>query len=167
MGNSRQIYDNVSHPRMAFKYALLGARDVDLAEAFGVNIMTIDLWKRNRPKFREALRRGKKEADSNVVQAWYRRCIGYTIIEDHITNDKGTIIVTPVRKHIPPDPQSFIKWMALRDRENWSETQRVEIKQTTININKIDLTGLSVQEKELIEKIQLQQLTEHAGDSRN
>jgi len=167
MGNSRQIYDDKNFPRIAYKFALKGTSDKELADVFEVNIQTIDLWKRVHPKFQKALRRGKSEANANVAQAWYRRAIGYTVIEDHITNDKGTIIITPVRKHIPPDTQAFIKWMALRESENWSETQKFEVKQTHISITKIDLTGLGQAEMEIIEKLQLKQLTENAGDSRN
>jgi len=44
--------------------------------------------------------------------------------------------------------------LALRQRENWSEVHRMEIKQTKLDITLNNLAGLSAEELQLVRKIQ-------------
>lgn len=150
-------------PRMAFQLALLGATDKQMAAVFGVDVQTIDYWKRTKRRFRLALEKGKTEADSEVAAALYKRAKGFSVIEDHVTMYKGQIIVTPVRKHYPPDTMAAKIWLNARQKEHWSETQKVEVTNTNINITKIDFSGLTNEELALAKKLGMKQLMEHAG----
>jgi len=53
--------------------------------------------------------------------------------------------------------------LSLRQRGEWSETQRVEITNTNINITKIDLTGFTTEQLKIMEEIGLKQLPKHDG----
>jgi hypothetical protein len=154
---------NDDRPRQAFKLALLGCTDKEMADVMGIDIMTFDKWKREKARFRKSIKKGKDEADSEVAYSLYKRAVGYTVVEDHVTQVKGTVIVTPVRRHIPGDVTAQVKWLNSRQRGRWTEIQRHEITQTNLNIMKVDINGLKKEELELIRKLQLSQLTENAG----
>lgn len=61
---------------LAKNYCLLGAKDDDLAEFFGVTDRTIRTWKRDHPDFADALAAGKARADSLVARALYNNAVG-------------------------------------------------------------------------------------------
>lgn len=65
----------------ALKLALLGAKDEELADFFGVDVSTINRWKKKYPEFCESLKKGKDIADSNVASKLYNRAIGYDFEE--------------------------------------------------------------------------------------
>src|SRR5665254_697 len=110
----------------------------------GVNINTIDLWKRTRTRFAIMLSRGKDQADGKVAEALFKRAIGYSHPDVDIKVVGGEIVETPLIKHYPPDTQACKIWLALRQRANWSEVQRVEVLNTNVNITKIDLNGFTL-----------------------
>jgi hypothetical protein len=59
--------------KLAFRYALLGATDEDLASFFEVSTVTIASWKHKHPEFLKALTRGKTEVDAKVAESFYKR----------------------------------------------------------------------------------------------
>lgn len=158
---------NQSFNRIANRFALKGTTDKELAEAFDVSVETINLWKKTKKTFLKALNDGKDAADAKVAKSLYKLARGYYYVEEHPVNTKDGVIIVKVRRYKPADTQAAIKWMAMRQRGTWSETQRVEIMQTNINITKVDLRAFTTEEMQVIEKMQLQQLSQNAGDSRN
>jgi hypothetical protein len=117
------------HPKRAYKLCLLGLTDKDLATAFGVDSTTIDYWKQQHPEFMNALRRGKEEADTNVAQAMYRKAVGYSHLDTHISVYKGRVITTEITKHYPPDTTACIFWLKNRTRHlesPWMDVHRLE-----------------------------------------
>jgi len=153
-------------PREAFQLALLGATDRQIANVMGCNVQTIDYWKRTKEVFRDALKRGKMQADAKVAEAFFKRATGYTYQEEKaLINKKGEVVTTTITRHVPCDPWSAHKWLSCRQRETWTDVQRTEIMQTNVNITKIDLTGFSTEELKVIKGLGLKQLTESIGDS--
>jgi len=57
------------YAELAYKYCLLDASDIFLAEVFEVNIDTIYEWKNKHPSFSDAIKNGKHLADAQVSQA--------------------------------------------------------------------------------------------------
>jgi len=57
--------------------ALLGHTNKEMAEALGVSKGTIGNWKKQHPEFAHWLQKGKDEADSKVVDGWYRAATGH------------------------------------------------------------------------------------------
>ncbi len=124
----------------AFELCLLGLRNNDLATAFGVHPDTIELWLRNHPEFAKAVRAGRVEADAKVAKALYERATGYSCPDTVVLTNRVTEydengkplrsytepLIVPVVKHYPPDGYSAQKWLAIRQREYWTEVQKSE-----------------------------------------
>jgi len=89
--------------KQARKLCLLGATDEDLADFFGVVRNTVINWRNEYPEFARATREGKRAADLKVMNALYRRCIGFRKQD----------------KYFPPDPTSIIWWM--KNRMGWRD----------------------------------------------
>jgi len=154
---------HANRPKEAFKLALLGLSEQQIADHMEISLGAISLWKREHDEFRIALRDGKTEADSNAAAALYKRAIGYEYDEDHVSIFKGVAVITTIKKHVPPDPWSAARWLSLRQSKLWSETHKLEVTNTNVNINKFDFSGLSTEDMLVIKKLGLKQLTDNVG----
>lgn len=158
----RKIYDPKVHPQMMFQIMLLGRTEREAAKIIGVSWQSIDKWKRRYPEFMEQLQRGRDEADGKVVDNFYMNCLDrYVEVEKvhtvKVRTDDGwdlKVIRVPERQFIQGDKWAQARWLALRQRENWSEVHRMEIKQTKLDITLNNLAGLSAEELQLVRKIQ-------------
>jgi hypothetical protein len=56
-------------------YCLLGAKEPQLAEIFGVNQDSIYEWKKRYPKFSEGIKIGREVADAKVAKSLYRKAL--------------------------------------------------------------------------------------------
>ncbi len=146
-----------NRPKQAYKLALLGATDDEIAEFMEVSVHTLQYWKRTKPGFLKMLNKGKKIADAKVAHSLYRRALGYSHPEDHISVYKGKVIVVPTIKHYPPDTMAAKAWLGVRQRELWTETTRVESSHTNVNITKFDFSDLSTEELMVLKKVGLKQ----------
>lgn len=120
------------------KLCILGATDRDLAHFFDVCEATINNWKNKYPKFLEAIKRGKEEADMKVAQKLHERATGYSWLEcqpikikEVYYNDQGKrcekehIEMVKVEKHTPPDATSMIFWLKNRKSDKWRDKQDI------------------------------------------
>lgn len=114
------------YAEQAFKLCLLGAKDTELGDFFGVSEQTINSWKQKFPEFLEALKTGKASADANVAHSLYRRALGYSHPEDDIKVVSGVVVATPTVKHYPPDTTACIFWLKNRDKENWRDRHEID-----------------------------------------
>jgi hypothetical protein len=105
----------------ASRLSALGATDREMAEFFKVAESTFNLWKLQQPGFSESLKQGKDVADKRVEQSLYRRAMGYSHDEVHITNYQGYITQTPIVKHYAPDTTACIFWLKNRKPEEWRD----------------------------------------------
>jgi hypothetical protein len=109
----------------AAKLCQLGARDVDLADFFGVAINTISVWKTRYPEFLGALKAGKEEVDDRVERSLLQRALGYTFDSEKIflPKDSRTPVRVKTREHCPPDVVAAIFWLKNRRRDEWRDRQ--------------------------------------------
>lgn len=154
----------------------LGATDDDLAEFFGVSVHTITFWKRNKPEFMKCLEEGKAMADQRVVKSLYQRCIGYEHEDVHILSNRVKVfeenedgkcvlvkehteaLLVPIVKHYPPDSYAALKWLAIRDRANWTEVKEAKITSTiNVMLQNMDLEDVTTEELELMKRLSLGQ----------
>jgi hypothetical protein len=156
---------NDKRTEQAFELALLGYTDKQIAEEMGVHPMTFDYWKRTKPEFFARLNEGKAEADQKVVNAFYQNCLDRWVEEEEVHMYKDKPIIVKRRRFIPGDKWAQAKWLALRQRNKWSEVQRTEITQTNVNINKLDFSGFTEEEKRMLYSIGIKQLTQNIGNS--
>lgn len=112
---------------MAYKLALLGATNEQMADALGISLATLHVWRNKHSEFLDALKNGKEVADSKVADSLYHRAIGYTHPEEKIFNNQGEIIRAETLKHYPPDTTAAIFWLKNRDPANWRDVKQVEL----------------------------------------
>ena len=107
----------------------MGATDEQLAILFNVNVATISNWKNQQPSFLEALRQGKDDYDTGLVEASLRdRATGYTVTETKVFLTKtGETIKVPIKKEYPPDATSMIFWLKNRKKQRWRDKVDQEI----------------------------------------
>jgi len=119
-------YDPDYHPIHAFRYALLGATDKDLAASFEISDSTLHLWKLEHPEFSESITKGKEEADAKVGSRLYMRAVGYQHRAVKIFCTKGgDIIEAEYDEHHPPDVAAIIFWLKNRQKKNWRDKHEI------------------------------------------
>lgn len=101
--------------------AARGATDSELADFFEVSESTLNLWKLKHGEFSESLKEGKAIADSRVQAALFQRAVGYSYPDTHVSNHQGTVTLTPIMKHYPPDTTAAIFWLKNRRPEEWRD----------------------------------------------
>lgn len=97
--------------KQAFHYCRLGATNDDLAACFEVNRRTLDNWIVNIPAFAEAVQRGREPCEARVMQALYRRAIGYTYTLKRTVLHRGEERTLTRTVYCPADPRAGIFWM--------------------------------------------------------
>jgi|ERR1700761_7519258 len=111
----------------AQKLCKLGATDAELADFFKVTVSTVCLWKVEHAAFSEALNMGKEEADKRVESALYNRAMGYSHEETDIRVVDGSVVMTPMIKHYPPDTTAAIFWLKNRKSKEWRDLKATEL----------------------------------------
>ena len=130
-------YDKEYHPDKAFKLSLFGMTDKEMADVFDVAESTFHKWKLDHDEFSESIKRGKSEADADIVKSLYERARGYSHKEDKIFCNNGEIIVEPTIKHYPPDTAAAFIWLKNRQSGKWRDKSEVDQKVTSVTL-KID-----------------------------
>lgn len=122
------------YAEQAFRLALLGATDQEVADFFGVAVRTVQTWKQRHPEFLHSLKKGKLDADASVADSLFQRALGYewdeaqpiklkTVLYENgkrVSETERVEIVT-VRRVVPPDPTSMIFWLKNRRPQNWRD----------------------------------------------
>lgn len=106
----------------AYKLALLGATDKQMADFWEVTEQTLNNWKTAHPAFFESLKAGKIVADGTVVQSLYQRANGYSHAAVKIHWDKdGAEYRANYTEHYPPDTTAAIFWLKNRQPALWRD----------------------------------------------
>jgi len=156
----------------AFRLSLMGGGSKELADFFGVQVYTIDYWKKTKPEFALAVRKGKEYASMKVGKSLYKICVGYTVVETKEmtgTNSKGDPIsytITTTR-HIPPNIKAIIFFLTNKERALWTDTTKLELSGSVDAIKKLDMSKLSPEEQALAKKIAILQISGLSGTSAN
>lgn len=139
MDNGRPTKYKPEFDDMAYKLALLGLVDEQMADVFDICVATLNNWKREHPSFLSSIKKGKAPADAEVAMSLNKRALGYEY--DEITDDEknGRKIV---RKHVPADPTSVIFWLKNRQPKVWRDKQEVQVDSHNVNENITSLAEL-------------------------
>ena len=154
------------HTRFVFYLSLLGCTEAQIAQSFGIGKSTFDRWKRTKPKFLEAMRQGKMEADGKVAHSLYLASIGYShpdqvILPNRIKEydpNTGKVIreyteplIVDTVKNYPPNAAAAIKWLQARQSEIWGK--RITVKGQIDHKHQVDLTKVSDEELKVLRKL--------------
>lgn len=110
----------------AYKLCLLGATDAELADFFKVNEDTINEWKKRHIEFSESLKKGKIVADAEVANKLFQKAIGYEQEAIKIFQFQGQEVIVPYIEKYQPDATSAIFWLKNRQRDKWTDINKVE-----------------------------------------
>ena len=102
------------YAEQAYKLALLGATDAQMADFFEVCEATINNWKLVFPDFLESIKRGKIKADAEIADSLYNRAKGYEHEETKVFCHEGEIVTYDVTKHYPPETAAIAFWLKNR-----------------------------------------------------
>ena len=107
-----------------------GYTDKDLAKHFKISERTLYVWKNRHLEFSEAIKKGKDEFDSRVVeQSLLKRAVGYTYDEITQEPDKETgklVTVKVVSKQVAGDVLAMIFWLKNRNPQRWSDKKEID-----------------------------------------
>ena len=124
------------YAQQAEKLCRLGATDMDLADFFAVDVRTIYRWKLTQPKFSQAVKISKEEADNRVERSLYHKATGYSFESEKVFCHEGEIIRAKTMEHVPPSDTSMIFWLKNRRPNEWRD--RIE----TINDTRVFVAEL-------------------------
>lgn len=124
----------------AFRLALIGLNNREIALGLGIAEQTLDLWIATRGEFKEMIDLGRVQADAKVAESFYQRAIGYShpdvhIManrvkeydkEGHVIKEYNQPLMIPITKHYPPDAFAANKWLTMRQKKYWAETTKIE-----------------------------------------
>lgn len=113
------LYDPKKFPDRAFKLALLGLTNEQLATAFGVAVSTISLWMVEHKPFSDAITRGRDEADGEIAHSLYHRAKGYSHKAVKMFQAGGQILREEYTEHYPPDTMAASLWLRNRRGDKW------------------------------------------------
>jgi hypothetical protein len=165
------------HVRTVFYLALLGMTEEQMAVVFDISMGTFQAWKKKFPTFAEAIKKGKEQADADVVYSLYRAAVGFEHESEQIfcskekiydTDDKGKvylkkevpkIIRVSITKKYPPDTKAAIKWLETRQPAQWSSRPNVNA-QLSVTQNNYDIKGLTLEQLKVLQQIGIQNTTE-------
>lgn len=117
----------VAFNKQAYKLALLGATDTEMADFFEISAATFYNWRSEHPKFLESIKKGKEDADATVSQSLFKRANGYSHKDVDIRTVSvgqgggSEIVQTPIIKHYPPDTIAAIFWLKNRQPAKWRD----------------------------------------------
>jgi hypothetical protein len=105
----------------ARKLALLGLSHAEIAKNLGADRHTFNNWRHLYPDFDAAIDAGRVIADYEVVEALYKRCVGFEH-EMKIFRDGREVIN---REYFPPDVAACKWWLVNRCPSKWKPESKL------------------------------------------
>lgn len=117
-----------SYPEQAYKLAMLGLTDLQMAEFFGISHQTYYDWQKAHPEFLESTLRGKTIADAETAVSLYKRANGYSHEAVKIFLPAGATepVYATYIEHYPPDTPAASLWLRNRQKALWRDTQSLQ-----------------------------------------
>lgn len=119
------------------KWAKEGLFDCQIADKMGISKQTFYDWIKKYPEFFDAIKKGKEIADKEIVNALYKRALGYSykeVKEEYAVNADGADNegkpakeITVIYKSEPPNTAALIYWLNNRRPDEWSNKQEHKI----------------------------------------
>lgn len=113
-------------PLVAAVIGRLGGTQPDLAEAFSVDLTTIERWLTKGDEFYGAVKLARGSLDDDVERSLYERAMGYEHDDEAIFHNKDTGVVrAETRKKYAPDTVAAIFWLKNRRPERWRDRREI------------------------------------------
>lgn len=112
-------------PRVAVVIGRLGGTQPDLAEAFSIDLRTVERWMAEGATFCRAVKVARGSLDDDVERSLYERAMGFEHDEEKIFCSEGDIVRADTRKKYAPDTVAAIFWLKNRRPERWRDRKEI------------------------------------------
>jgi hypothetical protein len=128
---------------LAFRAALLGMSDTEMAELIDCSVPTFYSWQKAHPEFFKGLRGGKLIADGRVAHGLYLRATGFYHMSDKIVMTRDGPVHVPYREYFPPSVEAARHWLAIRRGGVWANAAASGPKGGTLNVTprRVEITA--------------------------
>ncbi|MFQ3905481.1 helix-turn-helix domain-containing protein [Staphylococcus sp. Mo2-7] len=109
-----------------------GLTDEQIAHNLGVSKHSVIKWKKEKPDFMDAIKKGKETSDYELENALHKRATGYYYKEETVTN-KGDVV--EIEKYEHANPTSLIFALKNRLPAKYRDKVEQEITQRNIDLN--------------------------------
>lgn len=122
----------------------------EVAKKMGIDLRTLNAWRKKYPEFDEKLAEGKESTIAKVEHSLFERATGYDYQEEVWELIEGEMrLVRIFKKHAPPDIKAILNFLYNRDPQHWraiqeplEKTQYTEtIKNVLIAMKEVAETG--------------------------
>jgi len=149
------------------KWVEEGIVNHEIAARLGIAESTLYEWKQKYPEFAEAFEKGHQYRHQSVINALYKRCIGYTYEEItkepvEIPSDdpdkppkKRMVVTKKVRKQMAPDTNAIEFYLTNKLPDQFKRKTEVQSNVTAdVHVKKdVDLSNLTDEELDQLEKL--------------
>lgn len=109
-----------------------GLTDEQIAKNLGVSKHSLIKWKKEKPDFLNAIKKGKEVSDYELENALHKRATGYYYTEQTVTN-QGDVV--EVEKYEHANPTSLIFALKNRLPRKYRDKVEQEVTQRNIDLN--------------------------------
>lgn len=109
-----------------------GLTDEQIAKNLGVSKHSLIKWKKEKPDFSNAIKKGKEVSDYELENALHKRATGYYYREQTVTN-QGEVV--EVEKYEHANPTSLIFALKNRLPKKYRDKVEQEVTQRNIDLN--------------------------------
>lgn len=126
-------YDPATTPSKAEELAKDLLTDAQICANLGISYETFYLWQKRYPEFLKAVKRGKQEANRDLVDVMKKSAKGYYVEEEetviYLTKDKKPKSYSKVvkKRYIPPSTTTQIFLAKNRMPEDFRDVHRQEV----------------------------------------
>lgn len=146
-------------------WARMGLTDEEIAQKCKINVKTLYLWKLKHDPICKALKETKDIADMAVVNALYKRAVGYSYEEVTTVerpNAEGYMTLVDrkaIIKHVAPDMVAQIFWLKNRQRIDWkNDHDKAQIDREKLELEKL-MTAAQIEkleaDKDIVDSIEI------------
>ena len=152
-GGGRPTLYSPRYPKIVQGLCELGATDREIADKLDISVSTLNSWRATHVEFSDALTVGKEKADERVARALFNRAVGYSFDSEKVFHANGVITRAATVEHVPPDPKAAMDWLKNRRKGEWSDRSEssLDIRATIVSTRKIDISGLSEDQLDILE----------------
>lgn len=136
-------------------WAMNGSTDEDISKMLGISTTLLYEWKKDKPEFAEAIKKGKLVSNGELLNSAFTQSIGffykeqvpvkvkdYKLIEGQLKQIERVEVVE-IDKYNPPNPTMNIFMLKNRLPEEYKDKQQTELTgkdggDLTINVNIVE-----------------------------
>lgn len=129
-----------------------GFTDQEVADYFGVEYHRINIWAKQYPEFRSAIKIGKEATDDRVERTMYQRAVGFRYRAQKVMVVDKKVEVVEYMEQVLPDTTACIFWLKNRRPDLWRDVHKMEHSRTSeyAKLSDADLARALLEEAEAI-----------------